>query len=146
MVSVIKVDKITGQSGKRGSAPITLSGDAVTLGTEATLQGTFSGTFSGDPDKKTCKAWANIDGNDSTPNIRDSFNVSSLTDHETGQIGVNFTTAMSNSTYVVSVMGGAMYGGNSACFDRSQTTFKAVTSSASSYVDANELDVLVFGD
>ena len=53
---------------------------------------------------------------------------------------------MSNSTYVVSVMGGAMYGGNSACFDRSQTTFKAVTSSASSYVDANELDVLVFGD
>lgn len=96
--------------------------------------------------KDTAKAWANIDGNDSTPNIRDSFNVSSLTDHETGQIGVNFTTAMSNSTYVVSVMGGAMYGGNSACFDRSQTTFKAVTSSASSYVDANELDVLVFGD
>ena len=99
------------------------------------------------------KAWVNFDGTHGTSpytiangGIRDSFNVSSLTDHETGQIGVNFTTAMSNSTYVVSVMGGAMYGGNSACFDRSQTTFKAVTSSASSYVDANELDVLVFGD
>ena len=29
MVSVIKVDKITGQSGKRGSAPISLSGDTI---------------------------------------------------------------------------------------------------------------------
>ena len=99
------------------------------------------------------KAWVNFDGTHGTSpytiangGIRDSFNVSSLVDHETGQIGVNFTTAMSNSTYVVSVVGGAMYGGNTACFDRSQTTFKAVTSSASSYVDANELDVIVFGD
>ena len=32
MVSVIKVDKITGQSGKHGSAQITLSGDIATLG------------------------------------------------------------------------------------------------------------------
>ena len=37
MVSVIKVDKITGQSGKRGSAPITLSGDTATLGTSITF-------------------------------------------------------------------------------------------------------------
>ena len=37
MVSVIKVDKITGQSGKRGSAPITLSGDTATLGSAVTF-------------------------------------------------------------------------------------------------------------
>ena len=37
MVSVIKVDKITGQSGKRGSAPISLSGDTATLGSGVTF-------------------------------------------------------------------------------------------------------------
>ena len=143
-MSTLKVNNIAGVSGGT-SPPITLSGDNATLGTGATLQGTFSGTFSGDPDKKTCKAWVNFNGT-GTVAIRDSFNVSSLTDHETGQIGVNFTTAMSNSTYVVSVMGGAMYGGNAACFDRSTTTFKAVTSSGTAYVDSAEVDVLVFGD
>ena len=49
MVSVIKVDKITGQSGKRGSAPITLSGDTLTatlgagtIGTSVTDSATSS--------------------------------------------------------------------------------------------------------
>ena len=55
-MSRLNVDKITGATGTSSGAPITLSGDTATLGSGATLQGTFSGTFSGDPDKKTCKA------------------------------------------------------------------------------------------
>jgi hypothetical protein len=43
MVSVIKVDKITGQSGKRGSAPITLSGDTLTFSSGLSYStGTFT--------------------------------------------------------------------------------------------------------
>ena len=95
--------------------------------------------------KDTAKAWVKFDGT-GTPAIDDSFNVSGLTDHETGQIGVNFITAMSSAEYVVVVLGGGMYGGNAACFDRSATTFKAVTSSGTAYADSAEVDVLVFGD
>jgi hypothetical protein len=93
----------------------------------------------------TAKAWVNFNGT-GTPAIRDSFNVSSLTDHETGQIGVNFLNAMSNSNYAVVVLGGSMYGGNAACNDPSTTTFKAITSSSSAYVDSAQVSAIVFGD
>jgi hypothetical protein len=48
----------------------------------------------------TCKAWVNFDG--TTNVIRDSYNVSSITDYGTGYHGINFTTPMSNGEYSVS--------------------------------------------
>ena len=42
------------------------------------------------------KAWINFNGKD-TVAIRDSFNVSSLTDNSTGNYSMNFSTAMSNA-------------------------------------------------
>jgi hypothetical protein len=52
------------------------------------------------------KAWVNFNGT-GTVAIRDSFNVSSITDNGTGNYTVNFTTAMPNSSYcaVVSTIG-----------------------------------------
>ena len=54
------------------------------------------------------KAWVNFDGSHGTSpftiangGIRDSFNVSSVTDVTTGRYTVNLTTAMSNSNYCV---------------------------------------------
>jgi len=44
------------------------------------------------------KAWVNFDGT-GTVAIRDSFNVSSITDNGTGNYTVNFTTAMPNANY-----------------------------------------------
>jgi hypothetical protein len=49
------------------------------------------------------KAWVNFNGT-GTVAIRDSFNVSSITDNGTGDYTVNFTTAMPNANY--SVAGG----------------------------------------
>lgn len=49
------------------------------------------------------KAWVNFNGT-GTIAIRDSFNVSSITDRAVGQWTVNFTTAMPNANYVVSGM------------------------------------------
>ena len=45
------------------------------------------------------KAWINFNG--TTNAIRNSFNVSSITDNGTGDYTINFTTAMPNADYVV---------------------------------------------
>jgi hypothetical protein len=44
------------------------------------------------------KAWVNFNGT-GTVAIRDSFNVSSVTDNGTGDYTINFTTAMPNTNY-----------------------------------------------
>ena len=45
------------------------------------------------------KAWVNFNGS-GTVAIRDSFNVSSITDNGTGDYTVNFATPMSSTSYV----------------------------------------------
>jgi hypothetical protein len=52
--------------------------------------GTEVGTF--------CRAWVNFDGT-GTVAIRQSFNVSSITDNGTGNYTVNFTNAMPDTNY-----------------------------------------------
>ena len=59
------------------------------------------------------KVWVNFDGTFSTSpfteangGIRDSFNVTSITDNGTGLYTVNFTNAMPNANYAV-VLGGS---------------------------------------
>ena len=59
------------------------------------------------------KAWVNFNGT-GTVAIRDSFNVSSITDNGTGNYTVNFTTAMPNASYAVVGMGSDNQDGSSA--------------------------------
>jgi len=47
-----------------------------------------------------CKAWVSFVGT-GTVSIRDSYNVTSITDRGTGKYTVNLTTAMSNANYAV---------------------------------------------
>ena len=49
-----------------------------------------------------CRAWVNFNGV-GTVAIRASGNVSSITDNGTGNFGVNFTTAMPDTSYSVTV-------------------------------------------
>jgi hypothetical protein len=51
-----------------------------------------------------CRAWVNFDGT-GTPAIRESGNVSSITDNGTGDYDVNFATAMPDANYAVSFNG-----------------------------------------
>jgi hypothetical protein len=51
------------------------------------------------------KAWVNFNGT-GTVAIRNSFNVSSITDDGTGLYTINFTTAMPNANYSPTVNGG----------------------------------------
>jgi hypothetical protein len=55
----------------------------------------------GTPIGTLCRAWVNFDGGLSTPTIRASFNVSSITDGGTGIYTLNFTTAMPDVNYCV---------------------------------------------
>lgn len=55
---------------------------------------------SGTTQKNECTAWVNFNGT-GTVAIRDSFNVSSITDNGTGDYTVNFAVAMANSNYSV---------------------------------------------
>lgn len=50
----------------------------------------------------TCKAWVNFNGT-GTPAARASYNVSSITDHGTGDYTINFTTALVDANYAVTV-------------------------------------------
>lgn len=50
----------------------------------------------------TAKAWVNFNGQ-GTVAIRQSFNVSSVTDSAVGQWTINFTNAMSDTNYVTTV-------------------------------------------
>ena len=52
--------------------------------------------------KGAAKAWVNFNGT-GTVTIRDSFNVSSITDVGTGNYQVNFTTSMPNANYCANV-------------------------------------------
>jgi len=58
-----------------------------------------------------CRAWVNFDGT-GTVSIRESGNVSSITDNGTGQYTVNFTTAMPDNNYAVFGKSNITGGGN----------------------------------
>jgi hypothetical protein len=60
-----------------------------------------------------CKAWVNFNGT-GTVAIRASYNVSSITDNGTGDFTVNFTTALADANYSVSVAAGGT-GGTISC-------------------------------
>ncbi len=56
-----------------------------------------------------CKAWVNFNGT-GTVAIRDSYNVSSITDNGTGDYTINFTNAMSDADYSAGgLAGGALF-------------------------------------
>lgn len=66
-------------------------------------------TGSADDEKRRCTAWVNFNGT-GTVAIRDSYNVSSITDNGTGDYTVNFAAAMANANYQVSASVGPTNG------------------------------------
>ena len=63
-----------------------------------------------------CRAWVNFNGT-GTVAIRSSFNVSSITDHASGEYTINFSTAMPDANYSVSALSGKV-----------STTYQSTTS------------------
>ena len=99
-----------------------------------------------------CRAWVNFDGT-GTVAIRDSANVSSVTDNGTGDYTINFAIAMPDANYTInantSFDGGGFTGQQNAQpkadFTLLTTSFKVVTSNSSNAVliDATKIFVVV---
>ena len=93
-----------------GSGVTTSTGTgANVLGTSPTLTTpTFDSaslvTISGTAPLYMCRAWVNFNGT-GTVAIRASGNVSSITDHSTGEYTVNFTTALADINYAITAVG-----------------------------------------
>jgi len=93
----------------------------------------------------TAKAWCTANGT-GTVSITDSHNISSLSDPESGQLVNNFANAMGNTNYTVVVNAWHGYAYTFGGMDMSTSSFKAVQSNGSAYVDTNRVHSLVFGD
>ena len=95
------------------------------------------------------KAWINFNGKD-TVAIRDSFNVSSLTDNSTGNYSMNFSTAMSNANYCVVSSGSESGVGGAARFisgdGNSASAALLLTFNSTTNTDYSFCSFAVFGD
>ena len=96
------------------------------------------------------KAWINFNGT-GTVAIRDSFNVSSITDNGTGDYTLNFTNNMSNANYVLCMSGSTnnsfSRAGTQAPTSMTTSTARVFTAnSTGSSVDREYCAVAIFGD
>jgi hypothetical protein len=77
----------------------------------------------------SAKAWVNFKGT-GTVEIRESFNVSSITDNATGDYTVNFTNSIIDANY--SISGAAGYGVGTSANTTRWLTISSVTSPTTS--------------
>ena len=98
-----------------------------------------------------CKAWVNFNGT-GTVAIRDSYNVSSITDNTTGDYTVNFTTAMPDANYsvVVSTDPATGAGGIPVCglsyngYGPSGSSARVRTTTTGAFADSATVCVAIF--
>ena len=101
------------------------------------------------------KAWVNFNGT-GTAAIRDSFNISSITDNSTGNFTINITTAMANVNYSVTGGIGTTTGNNCFLFvlteqntAKSTTVFRINTLGSNTYIlstDPEHCYIAIHGD
>tara|TARA_B110000285_G_C14971287_1_gene536705 strand:- start:689 stop:997 length:309 start_codon:yes stop_codon:yes gene_type:complete len=99
------------------------------------------------------KAWVNINGV-GTISIRNSYNVSSITDNGTGRYTANFATALPNTNYI-GISGGGVYADNAGSgqgrnnmINKMTTTHCAISNfndAGNAYEDTEISSILVFG-
>jgi len=77
------------------------AGTVLTTATDIESQVKTATNATGSAPIYACRAWVNFDGT-GTVAIRNSGNVSSVTENVTGDYTINFTTAMEDSNYSVS--------------------------------------------
>ena len=98
------------------------------------------------------EAWVNFNGT-GTVAIRDSFNVSSITDHGTGDYDVNFSVTFSNSNFAVAqgmpTINSNSFSGRGWALPRSRTTTKVnleIMGDGGGVYDSNFVELAVFGE
>ena len=104
--------------------------------------------FKVDPTKNAVQAWVNFNGT-GTVAIRESYNVSSITDNGTGDYTVNFTNALTDANY--STIATTNWRG-SGSFDfinmhnsrvATTTSVSFLTGSTSAFLDSSILNIAI---
>ena len=99
-----------------------------------------------------CMAWVNFNGTGAVA-IRQSFNVSSITDNGTGNYTVNFTTAMVDVNYAVQCQASFVTTGTGSgrnCLpnqrDKATSSYRQINTdpTSGSLTDAPAIDVAIF--
>ena len=120
-----------------------------------TIQDTSAGSSStpAQIEQGRAKAWVNFNGT-GTVAIRDSYNVSSLSDDGTGKYTISYTTAMANTNYCP-IQWGSAYSGTSLTdfdnafsggFELATGNVKVASHNPSGYADSGMYFIAVFGD
>ena len=135
------------------AAPNTNTDRTLTLpdstGTIATAESTLAQfNASGSAPVYACRAWVNFDGT-GTPAIRESGNVSSITDNNAGDYTVNFTTAMPDVNYALTGAGGNdgemfSYRGFPSFPPTTTDVRVAITNSSGTRVDSAAVTLAIF--
>ena len=98
---------------------------------------------------QVAKAWVNFNGT-GTLSVRDSFNVSSVTDNGPGDYTVNFTNNMGNADYVVTGLkhdaATTLDGHVNLVPGRTTSQFSIVTIENAAEVDSDIVNLAVFGN
>mgnify|MGYP003149867791 CR=1 FL=1 len=141
MTSQLNVDTIVDKAGSGGSnVKMANTSTYVSDGGSAT-QNTVQGL---------AKVWANWNGT-STVAIRDSFNVSSITDNGTGDYTTNASNAMANANYCFTALGGDTSGSLSVRIEnasnRTTTTIDLISyNTSNAMMDIQDVNSLFHGD
>ena len=136
MASELKVNTLTGVS-TAGSIAVTAEGNSTTTNLQQGL----------------AKQFINIEAlNHNPPNIENSFNVASLTDHETGLFGFNTTNSFANVKFagagchdVYTARAGAIESSDDRGNTTSQVKVRVANSSGTTF-DSREIMFTTHGD
>jgi hypothetical protein len=103
-------------------------------------------------EQMVCKAWVNFNGT-GTVSIRDSYNVSSITDNGTGDYSINYTNSMGSADYAYAGTCGRVGSGQYGYYVSSKETLTSASSTniitaggTGSKTDLEEVSTIVFGD
>ena len=123
--------------------------NATTAGTCTGNAATASAPYSGSTlNAVTAKAWVYFDGTTSTPTIKGTYNVSSITKNGSGDYTINYTSALANANYTVTGTRGSStsnqsFSGIIACDEttpRSTTSCRVTASFVSSVANRTNAD------
>ena len=105
---------------------------------------------------RIAKAWVHFDGTEAAADmIGASYNVSSITDIDTGRYTINFATALTDANYSAVMYTNAYDGDGAGGFlnhfagglnTRTTTSIRLESYSSSAYPDASLCDVIIFGN
>ena len=110
----------------------------------------------------TAKAWVNFNGTGASATIRDSYNVTSVTDNAIGDYTITMTNALANSNYCIQISatddgtgsnmadgyayGGWKRGSDSVVFTTTSARIKLGYPTNQTYYDLTHIMVAFFGN